>query len=137
MSETFGIPPIYPSSLYFFPSLCFSLLIPSCSWREPEVHLSFLRYGQTGLRQLLLLPRPAGKWRLLQKFEMPIWRGISSKGQHAPFLTHLANTEVNQVAGHRTSLLNKRQARVEPCCAVGLKVTHLQTSECWILRGTK
>lgn len=22
MSETFGIPPIYPSNLYFFPSLC-------------------------------------------------------------------------------------------------------------------
>lgn len=60
-------------------------------------------------------PSVSGKWRLLQTFKLPIWRSISGKGRHEAFLTHSANTEFNNLAEYKTSLLNNLQLSCGVC----------------------
>lgn len=118
MAKTFAIPPTHLPTL-IPPFLSPSHPIPPSSWLEPEVHLFFSALARL-VRSSCCCSLASGKWRLLQTHKLPIWRGISGKGHYEPFLTHLANTEVNKVAEDRTSLLNKLQTWVELCCFLGL-----------------
>lgn len=115
MAKAFVIPPTDLPTVTppFLALLHFTPYLLLARTRGPRL-LSLLWPGL--LETAVVAPSASGNWRLLQTIKLPIWRGISGKGHYEPFLTHLDNAEVNQVAEGRTSILHKLQNWVELCC---------------------